>query len=448
MLRAAVPLGRALTPADDLPTAEPVAVISDAFFANQFSRKPDIVGRIIEINRLPITVIGVAAPSFYGDALSFNIDAWLPISLQPRIMHQELLKDTQEFWLTTVARLKPGVSMPRAQAALNALFHQVSPASPPQDSIQLSSAARGLTLLQDQYEAPLLLLMAVTALALLIACCNLANLLLGRSAARIHEIGVRLALGAGRWRVVRQLLTESLLLSTIGSVAALALASWAWRALVVTVYGDGSALRASSDAGWRVLAFVGAVAILSTSFFALAPALLATRIDIRSALANNLRSQTAGPSRQLFGKALIVTQVSVSLLLLSGAGLLLRSLYHLRHQDFGYRTQGVLVAELPLQFDNDDTGTSAGRARHAALIQPLFDRVNALPGVQSAALSCFGPMSTGQWTGRLSSLRNKRGRTRNPFAWSPCLRVISKPWGSESSTAAPSPSKTAPRLPA
>ncbi|MGA3235733.1 MAG: ABC transporter permease [Bryobacteraceae bacterium] len=400
VLRAAVHLGRTLTPADDAPGAEPVAVISDAFFASQFSRKSDIVGRTIEINRIPITVIGVAAPSFYGDALSFNIDAWLPMSLQPRVMHQELLKDTQEFWLTSVARLKPGVSLARAQAALNALFHQVGTASLPQDSIQLSSAARGLTLLQDQYEAPLLMMMAVAALALLIACCNLANLLLGRSAARVHEIGVRLALGAGRWRVVRQLLTESLLLSAIGSVAALALASWAWRAVVVMAYGEGSASRASSDAGWPVLAFVAGVAVLSTSFFALAPALAATHMDIRSTLANN-RSQTAGPSRQLFGKALIVTQVSVSLLLLSGAGLLLRSLYHLRHQDFGYRTQGVLVAELPLQFD--DYESDAGRARHAALIQPLFDRVNALPGVQSAAVSCFGPMSSGQWTGRLST---------------------------------------------
>jgi putative ABC transport system permease protein len=236
---------------------------------------------------------------------------------------------------------------------------------------------------------------------LLIACCNLANLLLGRSAARIHEIGVRLALGAGRWRIVRQLLTESLLLSAIGSVAALALASWTWRAMVVMVYGEGSALRASSDAGWPVLAFVGGIAILSTSFFGLGPALAATRVDIRSALANHQRSLTAGRSRQFFGKALIVTQVSVSLLLLSAAGLLLRSLYHLRHQDFGYRTQGVLVAELPLQFDNADS--DADRKRRAALIQPLFDRVNALPGVQSAALSCFGPMAGGQWTGRLST---------------------------------------------
>jgi predicted permease len=401
VLRAAVPLGRALTPADDAPDAPPVAVISDAFFASQFSRKSGIVGQTIEINRIPITVIGVAAPSFYGDALSFNIDTWLPMSLQPRVMHQELLKDTQEFWLTTVARLKPGISMPRAQAALNALFHQVSTASLPQDSIQLSSAARGLTLLQDQYEAPLLLLMAVTALALLIACCNLANLLLGRSAARIHEIGVRLALGAGRWRVVRQLLTESLLLSAIGSVAALALASWAWRAMVVMVYGEGSALHAASAAGWPVLAFVGGIAVLSTSFFGLAPALAATHVDIRSALANNRRSQTAGPSRQFFGKALIVTQVSVSLLLLSSAGLLLRSLYNLRHQDFGYRTQGVLVAELPLQFASGES--DAGRKRYGASAQPLFDRINALPGVQSAALSCFGPMSSGQWTGRLST---------------------------------------------
>jgi predicted permease len=397
VLRARAAVGRVLTPADDEPTAAPVAVISSAFWTRQFSRRPDIVGQTIEINRVPITVIGVAATSFFGDSLSFNLDAWLPMSLQPRVMHQQLLKDTETTWIVSVARLKPGVSMARAQVAFNALFHQVSPSSAAEDSVQLSSAARGLTLLQDEYEAPLLLLMAVTALALLIACCNLANLLLGRSTARIHEIGVRLALGAGRGRVIRQLLTESLLLSAIGCVAALVLASWAWRALVVTVYGEGSALHAASEAGWRVLAFVGIVALLATSFFALAPALAATRVDIRSALANNRRSQSAGPSRQLLGKALIVTQVSISLLLLSGAGLLLRSLYHLRHQNFGYRTEGVLVAELPLQFDRPED------ARDSSIAQPLLDRVNALPGVTSAALSCFGPMSSGQATGRVST---------------------------------------------
>jgi predicted permease len=401
VLRADVAVGRALTPTDDAPAAAPVAVISDAFWARHFSRKSGIVGQTIEINRVPITVAGIAAPSFYGDALSFNIDTWLPMSLQPRIMHQELLKDTQTTWLTVVARLKSGVSVEHAQTALNALFHQVSSGSLPQDTVQLSSAGRGLTLLQDQYETPLLLLMAVTSLALSIACCNLANLLLGRSTARIHEIGVRLALGAGRRRVVLQLLTESLLLSAIGSLAAFALANWAWRALITAAYGEGSALRASTFGGWRVLVFVGAVALLSTSFFALAPALAATRVDVRSALANNRRTHTAGPSRQLFGKALVVTQVSLSLLLLSGAGLLLRSLDHLRHQDFGYRTDGVLVAELPLQFDNGES--EAALKRHAAIAQPLFERINALPGVKSAALSCFGPMSSGQWTGRLST---------------------------------------------
>ncbi len=392
-LRVPSQIGRAFRTADDAPGAAPVAVISDTFWQKQFTRRLDIVGRTVSLNHIRVTIIGVARAGFPGDAVGIDTELWLPMNMQERLMGTPML-NAKTIFLMVVARLKPGVSMAQAQTALNALYHRVEPGALPMDSIRLLPAERGIMAAErDALAAPLLILMAVTALALMIACCNLANLLLGRCTARMHEIGVRLALGAGRGRIMRQLLTESFLLAALGSVAALALAQWAWHALFAVGWGNGIALDSYAIA--RTMAFIGGIALLATSFFGLAPALTATRMDVRSALAG-MRTQTAGRSRQFLGKALVVTQVSISLLLLSGAGMLLRSLYSLRHQDFGYRTENVVVAEMPL----DLTQLSTARPVDT---EALFQRINALPGVRSAALSCFGPMAAGNYTGRLSS---------------------------------------------
>ena len=237
--------------------------------------------------------------------------------------------------------------------------------------------------------------MGIAGLVLLIACSNLANLLLGRATARTHEMGVRLALGAGRARLVRQLLTESCVLSGLGAAAALAL-SWRGSRALVALASAGEKWQLPLDPDLRILGFTAAVAIVATCLFGLAPALAGTRIDVHSALQGNRRSQTSGRPRQALGKVLVAAQISISLLLLSVAALLVGSLWNLRHRDFGFRSEGLLTVDLPLEF------TPGMRARNAALRQPLYDRLNALPGVRSAAIGGFGPMGGWQHTGAVS----------------------------------------------
>ena len=237
------------------------------------------------------------------------------------------------------------------------------------------------------------MLIGITAAVLLIACCNLANLLLGRATARTHEIGVRLALGAGRARIVRHLLTESSLMSLPSApVPAGAFAWWAPRALVRV-----QSWHLSVDPNWRVLGFTSSIAILATLLFGLAPALSATRFDLLPALNANRRTHSGGRSRQFLGKFLIVAQISISLLLLSGAVLLGRSLWNLQHQDFGFSRGNVLQVELPVEFGPGMIARSNARR------PMLYDRLRALPGVRSVAISACGLMSGWQNTGPAAS---------------------------------------------
>jgi predicted permease len=239
-------------------------------------------------------------------------------------------------------------------------------------------------------------LAGITGLVLLMTCGNLANLLLGRATARTQEIGVRLALGAGRARIVRQLLTESLLLSALGTAAALVLATWGARWLVAWASAAGD-WRLSLALEWRHLAFTAAVAVAATCLFALAPACAATRLDLHSALQSATGGHSAGRFRNRLGRCLIVAQLSVSLTLLSAAALLANSLWNLRHQDFGFDADHVLMTDIPLEF------TKAMMRRNTALRQPLYDRMNAIPGVRSAAVDAFGVLDSIVYTCWLST---------------------------------------------
>jgi predicted permease len=303
-------------------------------------------------------------------------------------------------WLTVLARLRPDVAPRLAQAALDALYGQLADLNVRTEGhryrLQVEPASRGIAELQARFENPLWILMGITGLVLLIACSNLANLLLGRATARTHEMGVRLALGAGRARLVRQLLTESCVLSGLGAAAALVL-SWRGARALVALAAAGEKWQLPLDPDLRILGFTAAVAMVATCLFGLAPALVGTRIDVRSALQGSRRSQTSGRPRQALGKVLVAAQISISLLLLSAAALLVGSLWNLRHQDFGFRSEGLLMVDLPLEF------TPNMRARSAALSQPLFGRMNALPGVRSAAICGFGPMGGWQHTSPVSA---------------------------------------------
>ncbi len=253
------------------------------------------------------------------------------MSLQPQVMATDWLDAPYSSWLSVIARLRPHITVRQTQPALDALYAQLAHLdlrASGQYQVQLKPADRGIDELQG-FAHPLWLLMGLVSFVLSIACCNLANLLLGRATARTHEIGVRLALGAGRGRLVRQLLTESLLLSVAGSLLAIAVAWQGSRALMVLAAGAGH-WQVALELGWRTAAFTAATALAATILFGAAPALIASRVDVRSALQGARRGADGSRSRHLAGRALIAAQISLSLLLLTGAALLVRSLWNLR----------------------------------------------------------------------------------------------------------------------
>jgi predicted permease len=392
--------GRCFTEADDR-AAAPVAVISHAFWQREFAGAAAI-GTTIEINRALVTIIGIMPPAFFGETAGNAPDVWLPMSLQPLLSPSDWLDAPAYSWLKVMARLRPGVSPAHAAAALTALYRQLPDLGSPDYQVQLQPANQVLAELNAQTAHPLYILIGITAAVLLIACCNLANLLLGRATARTHEIGVRLALGAGRARIVRHLLTESFLLSALGTLAAAALAWWGSRALM-----RAQGWQLAIDANWRVPGFTAAIAILATLLFGLAPALSATRLDLLPALRANRRTQSGGRPRQFLGKFLIVAQISTSLLLLSGAALLGRTLWNLQHQDFGFSRGNVLMVELPAEFGPGMLSRSNARR------PVLYDRLQTLHGVRSAAISACGLMSGWQYTGPVSTAERPAQKSDN-----------------------------------
>jgi predicted permease len=389
--------GRVFTSEDDR-LAAPVAVISDKFWNEEFGRSPGAIGKTLQINKAVVAIAGVAPPGFFGETLGKYPDVWLPMALQPQVMASDWLDAPYSSWLSVVARLRPDVAARQAQPALDALYQQLGDphaGAPGRYRVQLEPANRGIDELQERFAHPLWILMGIAGLVLLISCCNLANLMLGRATARAHEMGVRLALGAGRARLVRQLLTESFLLSALGCVLAAGLA-WRLSRLLLLLASSGERWQLSLDFGWHAALFTALVGALATIVFGLAPALTATRVDVHSALQAAGRGQAGGRPRQAAGRILIMAQISISLLLLSGAALLVRSLWNLRHQDFGFQSERVLTVNLPIEFNK------AMMERSRRVRQPLYDRLNLLPGVRVAALAAFGPMSPMQHTGGVS----------------------------------------------
>ncbi|MCU1233122.1 MAG: hypothetical protein JWP63_1089 [Candidatus Solibacter sp.] len=394
-------LGRIFTADDDRPAVPPVAVISDEFWSREFARSPAALGQSLELNHASATIIGVAPPEFFGETVGNAPDVWLPIIVQPQVMPSDWLNAPSSSWLAVLARLRPEVTPRQAEQALEAVYRPLANLSPRTDGhqyrVRIWPASRGIAELQERFGTPLWIMMAIVSLVLLIACVNLANLLLSRAAARTHEFGVRLAMGAGRARLTRQLLTECFVITALGTLAALPLALRGARALVAWASLDEK-WRLSLQPNWRILVFTAALALLATCLFGLAPAIAATRVDVHSALQSTRRGMTASRSRHALGRLLVVAQLTLSLVLLSGAALLARSLWNLRHQDFGFQREGTLVVDLPVEFNR------ALMKRNTALRQPLYDRLNALPGVRSAAVLAFGPMGAMQHTSHLATV--------------------------------------------
>ena len=392
--------GRLLTPADDsaLGRGGPhgaVAVISDAFWTRRFGRDPAVLGKNIEVGTQWVTIVGVTAPEFFGLQVGMPIDITLPMMLV-----EQGLQSKQSWWLSVIGRLAPGATAEQARADLEALWDgYLTEVGMPREKrgyfsgIALVPAARGANELRRTYSEPLMIVMAIVGLVLLIGCANVANLLLARAAARQNEMAVRLAIGASRGRLIRQLLTEGLVLVALGAGAGLLFARWGASFLVAVLGGpDGSVvLEPHFDA--RVLAFTAGVSIATALLFSLAPALRATRVDAAKP------GHAGATVHNRLGRTLVVVQVTLSVLLLCGAALFLRTLHNLNTAPAGFDRDGVLTmqveATVPGRIVRPKTPPEfrADHARLGAIWTNFIERINEVPGVTSAAAATMNPLS-------------------------------------------------------
>ncbi len=387
--------GRVLTNDDDSPAAPPAAVISNGYWKQKLSGDAQIVGKNILLNGTAFTIVGVMPPEFFGTRVRRSPDFWLPLAFQPQIeLRKSFLDDKNVYWLNLIGRLKPGVRIEEAQAGVNTGLHQFltqQAGSQLSDDnrraiqntyVQLAPGGRGLSGLRRFYSQALRMLMVIVLLVMLIACANVGNLLLSRAAARQAEISLRQALGASRARLVRQLLTESLLLAAIGGVAGILLAQWGVSVLVARVAATAP-LDVKPD--FSILLFTTGISLVSGVLFGIAPAIRATRTDLTSALKE--KASHGRKSRFNLGSALVVSQVAVSLILLVGAGLFARSLIKLQQEDLGFNRDNVLLASV-------DTRLSGYKPNELSpLYRQLYDRLSALPNVSSVTLATYSPMS-------------------------------------------------------
>jgi predicted permease len=392
--------GRTLTPEDDgAPGAHPVAVVSYEFWTRKLGQDPGIVGRTMRLNDHPYDIVGVAAPGFYGDTVGDKQEFWVPMAMQGQMVPgRPWLEDIHTSWLCSIARLKPGVSVSQAGANMNLIFRQwlngpQGRALDPGDQKALRDAkvpvvpgGRGFSEVREESFHPLILLMSIVGLVLLIACVNVANLMLARATARRKEIAVRLAIGASPTRLIRQLLTESLLLSCAGGVAGLLLAGWGTRLLLQLTLGDTATEDLVVGIDARVFMFTAAICLLTGLLFGLAPALRSSRIPVGSTLKEGALAQ-GRTSRFSLGKVLVALQVSICLLVLFAAGLLLRSLNNLKNVNLGYDKEHILI----VQADPVPAGYKA--AQIVNFQQEMMARLATIPGVRGVSSSENGLFS-------------------------------------------------------
>src|SRR5688572_29852748 len=344
--------GRVLTPEDDKAGAEPAAVISYRYWTQELNSDSSVVGKRFIINGTNFTIVGVMPREFFGERVRRPPDFWLPLSLHPQVeLRPSFLENNQAYWLMLMGRLKPGVTMEQAQASVNLHLRQFltdfAGSELTEDRqrriqntyVQLVDGSGGISGLRVLYSKPLHMLMAIVGMVLLIACANVGSLLLSRAASRKAEISLRMALGATRWRIVRQLLTESMLLALIGGVCGVLLAQWGVTVLVNLVASQAP-LDTRADAG--ILTFTVGVSVLAGLLFGLVPAIQASRTDLASAMKEKTRTMR-GFGRVSLSSALVVVQVVLSMVLLTCAGLFARSLVKLQSEDVGFDRGNLLL---------------------------------------------------------------------------------------------------------
>jgi putative ABC transport system permease protein len=399
-------MGRTFTAEDDSATCNSAgAVISHAFWQREFGGHPDVLGRTVSLDGYAVPVIGVTPSSFFGVEVGSRYDVAIPLCADRLIAEDKKgrISVRHAWWLSMIGRLKPGWTAARATAHLHALSPGIMRATLPPtykadtakrflaNKLGATEGGTGVSELREDYERPLWLLMATTGLVLLIACANLANLLLARASVREREIAVRLAIGASRWRLVRQLLAESLLLAVIGTALGAVLAQALSRGLLAFISTANNPLFVGMGMDWRVLGFAAALAILTCLLFGLAPALRATHLSPASVMRAGGRSMTAGRERFSLRRTLVATQVALSLVLLVGALLFVRSLRNLLTTEAGFRAEGVLTVSL------DFARAQYPKERRMGVYREFHDQLAAIPGVVSAAQVWFTPVSGAGW---------------------------------------------------
>jgi predicted permease len=394
-------LGRTFTDEDDQTrSAAPVVVISYDYWTRRFARDPEIIGRRLILNGSLFTVVGVATPEFYGEIVGARADVWIPVSRQPLVNPgRNWVNSPSTSWLLLMGRLKPGVTIEQAQAEFEPLAHQSVPELPgvkldPDDlavlkdfHVPMTPCATGFSSVRARFSQPLLLLFGMVGVVLLICCANIANLMLTRAAARTKEIGIRVAVGAGRMRLIRQMLTESLLLSLAGTTLGAILATWCVDFLLRLASTGPRPIPLDVHPDLRVFGFAVGVAALTAVLFGLAPALRATRVDLISALKPVLGgSGEAGVpgGKMRAGKALVISQVAVCLLLLTAAGLLVRSLGNLLRQDVGFDGDHLLLVR------SDPVASGFNPKQISVISRELPTELAQLPGVAAAVTSYNG----------------------------------------------------------
>lgn len=391
-------LGRNFVPQDDTAGAEPVAIISYGYWQSRFGGQSSALGRRILVNGAPATIIGVAAQEFFGLQPGSPVDLYMPMATQPLIVPNvageapgtSVFTAAGVWWVQLMGRLKPGVTAELARANLDTIYRSAvlqglkpeagsGPLVPP--TLRLIPAGGGLSALRNAFSKPLAILMIVVGIVLLIACVNVANLLLVRSSARAKEIAVRLSLGASRGRLIRQLLLESVLLSAFGGLLGLAFAYWGCNALVAMMQHGSNSVLIDVHPDLTVLAFTAVACVLTGILFGLAPALRATRIELTPALKETAASLGTTCGKTYAMKSLVVAQVAFSVVLLFAAGLFVRTLVNLETMNVGFSRENLLL------FGVSPKNAGYQGQRYADLCREIQNRVAQIPGVKSATSS-------------------------------------------------------------
>jgi len=382
-------IGRTFTRDDDRTAgAHPIAVVSHAFWARRMGGDPGVIGRTVALAGQPFTVVGVTHPGFFGEAVGRAPEIWVPMMMYPTLhAGPSLLADPHVGWLQVMARLQPGVTRPQAEAALSLVLTRLKadPASlggmPPHiGALRLADGSQGLSRLREQFVFPLRILTVVVAIVLLIACANVALLLLSRASVRQREIAIRLAIGASRRRIVRQLLAESLLLAAFGGLLGLLLSWWGSRVLLVMAGGPGQPIDVDVTPDVRLVVFNALVSIGAVILCGLAPALSAAGADVNA----ELKQTPRGRVRMRLSPVLVVAQVALSLLLLAGAALFLQTLYNLRSRDLGFD------AEMLVQVRTQPEASGYTGEQIPSLARRIVERLRTAPGVRSASVAHSG----------------------------------------------------------